>query len=124
MPFNFVEFPLCGLTYNLSPSLTFVSIDLVTKKIKVESFSYFDRGTYPIRLDVLSSQGIKLSKDFTVVIVDVCTITNFMPQVLPNIEVFIQDKTRVIYQFFSPFLYDAIEKKNFDCGNVEYILTV
>ena len=124
MPFNYVEFPLCGLTYNLSPSLTFVSIDLVTKKIKVESFSYFDRGTYPMRLDVLSAQGITLRKDFTVVIADICTLTNFMPQVLPNIEVFIQNKTRVIYQFFSPFLYDTIEKKNFDCGNVEYILTV
>ena len=124
MPINYVDFPLCGLTYNLSPSLTFVSMDVVTKNIKVESFSYFDRGTYPIRLDVLSAQGITLSKDFTVVIVDVCTLTNFIPQVLPNIEVYIQNKTRVIYQFFSPFLYDTLEKKNFDCGKVEYILTV
>jgi hypothetical protein len=24
MPFNFVEFPLCGLTYTLTPALTFV----------------------------------------------------------------------------------------------------
>ena len=97
MPFNYVEFPLCGLTYNLSPSLSFVSMDLANKNIKVESFRDFDRGTYPMRLDVLSAQGITLRKDFTVIIEDVCKLTNFIPQVLPNIEVFIQDKTRVIY---------------------------
>ena len=124
VPFNYVEFPLCGLTYNLSPSLTFVSFDLTSKKIKVESFSNVDRGTYPMRLDVLSAQGISMRKDFTVVIVDACMQTNFIAQVLPNIEVFIQDKTRVIYQFFSPFLYDTLQKKNVDCGNIEYFLTV
>ena len=97
MPINYVDFPLCGLTYNLSPSLSFVSMDLANKNIKVESFRYFDRGTYPMRLDVLSAQGITLRKDFTVIIEDVCKLTNFIPQVLPNIEVFIQDKTRVIY---------------------------
>jgi len=55
MPFNFVEFPLCGLSYTLSPSLTFVSMDLAIKKIKIESFNYSDRGKYLMRLDILSA---------------------------------------------------------------------
>ena len=124
MPFNYVEFPLCGLSYILNPSLTFVSMDLATKKIKVESLNYTDRGQYKMRLDVISAQGINLSKSFTIFIVDVCTLSIFEPKVLPNIEVFVQDKTRVFYQLLGLFSYDTKQKKNFDCGEVEIIFTV
>jgi hypothetical protein len=99
-------------------------MDLATNKIKVESLNYTDRGQYKMRLDVISAQGINLSKSFTIFIVDVCTLSIFEPKVLPNIEVFVQDKTRVFYQLLGLFSYDTKQKKNFDCGEVEIIFTV
>ena len=86
-----------------------------------------DSGVYPFTLTVSSPNFPAVNAvvyNFQLDLKTFCPQTIFVPQVLPSIELFVQDKKRVINQLFNSFMYDTLLNKNFDCGKVEYILTV
>ena len=72
MPYSFVEFPLCGLTYTLTPTLPFVSFNTALSQVTVMSTNPGDRGTYPLKLDANAAMGVSKQVEFTVLMADIC----------------------------------------------------
>jgi hypothetical protein len=59
MSFEFSEFPVCGLTYSLTPALPFVAFDPNAKKIEVYSEDLEDAGLYNMILKAAPIIGVQ-----------------------------------------------------------------
>lgn len=57
--FSFTEFPACGLTYSLNPTLPFTTLDLDAKRIEVYSENLEEAGTYNMVLAAIPVLGIQ-----------------------------------------------------------------
>lgn len=86
-----------------------------------------DSGIHEFTLTVTSPNWLAVNPgvyNFKLDLKNLCLKANFVSQKLPDIEVNSQDKTRVINQVFTAFMYDTLLTNKIDCGNVELILTV
>jgi hypothetical protein len=73
MPFKFSEFPLCGLTYRLTVSKPFATVNNQLQSISINSQSIADAGTYKLELVAdPAKQGVSKTVAFEVTMVHIC----------------------------------------------------
>jgi hypothetical protein len=92
MNFSFLQSPVCGLSYTLTPMPSFASLDSVNGQIILNP-KPSDFGTWNFSLDVVPTFGLGLSTSvfFQVLIENVCEMTQFYSQNIPNLSFFKQD---------------------------------
>lgn len=92
MPFQFSEFPKCGLTYRLSVNTSFATLNSQSRTITISSQNVADAGNYKLSLIAdPAKRGVNKTVPFEVTMVHICANAKFVPNEIASVEVFKQD---------------------------------
>ena len=73
IPFSLIEFPLCGITYSVSPLQSFVNLSTQYHNITVFSNDPWVRGVFPTTLFANPiTYGVNYNVKFNITMFDLC----------------------------------------------------